>query len=88
MFTLIWSYLIIILNTVIHEVFVKIFRFAQNDENFLHKNCLLIMLYTVDIILWCALDMNENIVTQKFLTQKIVNEINANYGSCFIYYTY
>ena len=39
--------------------------FAQNDENLLHENCLLVILYTVNI--WCAFDMNENIVTGKFL---------------------
>ena len=26
------------------------------------------------------IDMNENIVTRKLLTQNFVNEINANYG--------
>ena len=30
--------------------------------------------------IWCAFDMNENIVTRKFLTQNFANEINANYG--------
>ena len=55
--------------TIIREFFVlKISRFVQNDENFLHENCLLVILYTMDI--WCAFDMNENIVTRKFLTQK------------------
>ena len=57
---------------------LKNFRFVQNDENFLRENCLLIILYTVNI--WCAFDMNENIVTRKFLTI-FTNEINANYGS-------
>ena len=27
------------------------------------------------------IDMKENIVTRKFLTQKLANEINANYGT-------
>ena len=31
--------------------------------------------------IWCAFDMDENIVTQKFLTQTFANEINANYGT-------
>ena len=47
---------------------LKNFHFAQKDENFLHENCLLVILYNVNI--WCAFDMNENIVTRKFLTQK------------------
>ena len=50
----------------------------QNNENFLHENCLLVTLHTVNIL--CAFDVNENIVTQKFLTQNFANEINANYG--------
>ena len=57
---------------------IKIFRFVQNDENFLHKNCLLIILYTVNI--WCAFDMNKNIVTRKFL-KNFADEFNANYGT-------
>ena len=28
-----------------------------------------------------CIDKNENIATRKFPTKKIVNEINANYGS-------
>ena len=59
---------------------VKNFRFAQKDENFLRENCLLVILYTVNV--WCAFDMNENIVTRKFLTQYFANKINVNYGIC------
>ena len=33
----------------------------------MYENCLLLILYTVNI--WRAFDMNENIVTRKFLTQ-------------------
>ena len=51
---------------------LKNFHFVQNDENVLHENCLLVILYTVNI--WCAFDMNENIVTQKFLTQKFCEQ--------------
>ena len=40
----------------------------SNDENFLRKIFLLVIPYTANI--WHAFDMNENIVTQKFLTQK------------------
>ena len=55
-------------STVIREFsLLKFFRFAQNNENFLRENCLLVILYVVNI--WCAFDMNENIVTRKFLTQ-------------------
>ena len=56
--------------TIICKFFVvKNFRFAQNNENFLHENCLLVILYIVNIR--CAFDMNENIVTRKFLTHKL-----------------
>ena len=49
--------------TVIHENFVvKKNRLMQNDEKFL-----LVILYTVNI--WHLFDMNENIVTRKFLTK-------------------
>ena len=41
---------------------------------------LLVLLYMANI--WRAFDMNKNIVTQKFLTQNFVNEINVNYGIC------
>ena len=42
---------------------------------------LLVILYTANI--WHAFDMNKNIVTQKFLTEKIANcgGGGANYGS-------
>ena len=67
--------------TVICEFFVvKKFHFAQNDKNY--ENCLLVILYTVNI--WRVFDMNENIVTRKFLTQKFANEVNANYGSYYM----
>ena len=49
----------------------------QSDEIFFskiveHNN------YTANI--WCAFDVNENIVTRKFLPQIFVNKINVNYG--------
>ena len=59
-------------HTVICENFVKKFRFTQSDENILCKNCLLVLIYTVNI--WRVFDMNENIVTRKFLTQKICKQ--------------
>ena len=59
----------------------KNFCFAQNDKNFLYENYLLVILYTVNI--WCTFDMNENIVTQKFLTQNFANKINVNYSIAF-----
>ena len=39
---------------------------------------LLVIPYTANI--WCVFDMNENIVTRKFLIQNFANKINANYG--------
>ena len=41
------------------------FHLARNDEIFLHKIFLLVILYTANI--WRTFDMNKNIVTQKFL---------------------
>ena len=38
-------------------------------KNFLCENFLVVILYTADV--WRAFDMNENIVTGKFLTQKL-----------------
>ena len=55
---------------------VKNFRSTQSDEIFLRENFLLVLLYTANI--WHVFDMNENIVTQKFLTQKFCKQ---NYGS-------
>ena len=58
--------------SVICENFVfKNFRLAQNDEIFYVIFFLLVVLhvyYTVNI--WGMFDMNKNIVTRKFLTQK------------------
>ena len=55
------NYIIQTDGTVICENFiVKEFYLAQNAEIFL-----LVILYTANI--WSVLDMNENIVTQKFL---------------------
>lgn len=51
------------------------FCLVQNDIFFL-----LVILYT-------AIDMNENIDTRKFLTQKnFANKINVNYGT--LHYMY
>ena len=48
--------------TVIHEIsLLKNFRLAQNDKNFLREKFLLVKYHTVNI--WCAFDMNENIIT-------------------------
>ena len=57
---MLYRYLLTIMyTTVIREFFVvKSFCFAQNNKKFLHENCLLVILYTVNI--WCMFDMNEN----------------------------
>ena len=70
------------MDTVIRKFsLLKNFHFAPNDENFLHENCLLVVLYIVNIL--CAFDMNEIIVTRKFLTEILQNKINANYGTLY-----
>jgi hypothetical protein len=72
--------------TVIREYFVvKKFRFARSDENFLRENSLPVQTYTANI--WRAIDMYENIITQKFLTQKFYERklINMNYGMCIMH---
>ena len=51
----------------------------RSDEKFLRENILPVLTYTANI--WCTLEVDENIVTRIFLTQKFANEINANYGS-------
>ena len=55
-------------STVIRENFVvKNFRLTQNDDNFF---TLLVILYTANIYIYMAcIDMNDYIVTRKFLTQ-------------------
>ena len=47
----------------------KFFCFPQCDENFLCENCLPVLTYTANI--WCAFDIDENIVTRKFLTKSL-----------------
>ena len=44
---------------------IAYFHLVRNDEIFLHKIFLLVILYTANI--WRTFDMNGNIVTQKFL---------------------
>ena len=39
--------------------------------------CTIIMTYRANNI-WCTFDVNKNIVTRKFLTQKIANEITVH----------
>ena len=64
--------------TVIHENFaIEKFSFHAKWQNFFTRIFLLVGLYTANI--WHTFDMNENIVTQKFLAKNIANEINANY---------
>ena len=53
----------------------------QNNETFYANFLLLVKLYMVNI-LWRTFDMNANIVTRKFLTQKFANKNNANYNIC------
>ena len=56
--------------TVICENFVaKRFRFARSDENFLGENSLPVLTCAANI-LWHMLEVDENIVTRIFLTQK------------------
>ena len=45
-------------------------------------NSLPVLTYTANI--WHTLEVDKNIITRKFLTQKFANEINANYGNIII----
>ena len=64
-------------------LYIPYFCFVQSDEKFLCENSLPVLTYTANI-LWHTLEVDENIITRKFLTQKFVNEINANYGNIII----
>ena len=53
------------LDTVIHKKFVV--KMHEVMKIFLHENSLPVLTYTVNI--WHTLEVNENIITRKFLTQ-------------------
>ena len=61
---------------IIYEIFIIKKIILREVTIFLCEN-LLVLTYT----LWRVLEVDKNIVTQKFLTQKFVNEINVNYGN-------
>ena len=60
-------------------LYILYFRFVRSDEKFLRENSLPVLTYTANI--WHTLEVDENIITRKFLTQKFANEINANYSN-------
>ena len=68
-----------------HTLIRKNFVVKKFSSRTKRRKILLVILHVhvyIANIIWHVFDMNENIVTRKFLTQKFANKNNANYNIC------